>query len=311
MIGAPSYPALTSSVVAIGTTIITPYYGYGVTGYYSEDTLKPGLGYWTKVSGAGKLVVTAAPAIPPESSPSIVAAVQEHPAGKHAVSGMKELEGFQSIQVSDGNRQERTVYFSAVKKEIELEQFELPPPPPGDIFDVRFKSQRMVEMPVAGGKSEFPLQISGAVFPLTFSWEAPAGEASSVLEIRMLDNRVQQYPLTGKGSAVISDENLAGARVKVMTDSKVELPKVFALYQNYPNPFNPTTKIRYDLPKTARVSLKVFDLLGQEVITLFNEEKEAGRYTAELNASILPSGVYYFRLEAGSFSSVRKLLLMK
>src|SRR5258708_14306390 len=78
MIGAISYPALTSSVVAIGTTVVTPYYGYNFTGYYSEDTLKPGIGYWTKVSTAGKLVVSAAPAIPPAMSPSGVSPVKEH-----------------------------------------------------------------------------------------------------------------------------------------------------------------------------------------------------------------------------------------
>ena len=158
---------------------------------------------------------------------------------------------------------------------------------------------------------EFALQITGAAYPLTFSWDEPEGAANAVLEIRTLDARVEQHPLVGKGSVVITGENLANARLKLTPETKEELPKVFALYQNYPNPFNPSTRIRYDLPKTARVSIKVFDLLGQEVMTLVDEEKDAGKYSAELNGTNLPSGVYYYRLEAGSFSSVRKVLLMK
>ena len=88
-------------------------------------------------------------------------------------------------------------------------------------------------------------------------------------------------------------------------------PKTFALFQNYPNPFNPTTSIDYQLPTNSHVKLDVFDLLGREVGTLVNREETAGSYTVSFDASNLPSGVYFYRITAGGFRAVRKLVLLK
>jgi len=90
----------------------------------------------------------------------------------------------------------------------------------------------------------------------------------------------------------------------------------FKLYQNYPNPFNPTTKIRYSIPSetTRRVvftTLKVCDILGNEITTLVNEEKPAGSYEVEFNATSLPSGIYFYQLKAGSFINTKKMILLK
>jgi hypothetical protein len=81
--------------------------------------------------------------------------------------------------------------------------------------------------------------------------------------------------------------------------------------QNYPNPFNPATVINYQLASAGKVSLKVYDLLGREVATLVNGMKAAGNYSATLNAGNLPSGVYFYRLQTGSFNSTKKLVLLK
>jgi hypothetical protein len=89
------------------------------------------------------------------------------------------------------------------------------------------------------------------------------------------------------------------------------LPGTFSLSQNYPNPFNPSTTIQFALPKSGRVELKVYNTLGQEVVTLVNEEKVAGIYSALWNAGGVASGVYFFRLQAGEFTQTRKLLLLK
>jgi hypothetical protein len=90
-----------------------------------------------------------------------------------------------------------------------------------------------------------------------------------------------------------------------------EVPKTFALEQNYPNPFNPSTTIRFELPHGSQVSLKVYNTLGQEVATLVNETKPAGVYTVEFDAAGLSTGVYFCRLEAGSFVQTRKLVLLR
>jgi hypothetical protein len=92
-------------------------------------------------------------------------------------------------------------------------------------------------------------------------------------------------------------------------------PQAFALFQNYPNPFNPSTRIQYSLEKSVQVSLKVYNLIGSEVATLVNSRQEAGSYTVPFNTNKvslgLSSGVYFYRLEAGSFVSTKKLILMK
>jgi len=85
----------------------------------------------------------------------------------------------------------------------------------------------------------------------------------------------------------------------------------FDLIQNFPNPFNPTTTIYYRIPEKSTVSLKVFNLLGSEVISLVNEEKSAGSYQVEFSAVNLPSGIYFYRLQAGSSIETKKMILLK
>ncbi|MEJ2103130.1 MAG: T9SS type A sorting domain-containing protein, partial [Ignavibacteriaceae bacterium] len=89
------------------------------------------------------------------------------------------------------------------------------------------------------------------------------------------------------------------------------LPKEYNLYDNYPNPFNPTTIIKYDIPKNGLVTLKVYDILGSEVVTLVNEEKTVGRYEVLFDASSLASGVYIYHLKAEKYISAKKMILLK
>ena len=94
------------------------------------------------------------------------------------------------------------------------------------------------------------------------------------------------------------------------------LPNQFYLYQNYPNPFNPSTKIRYTIPAVGTslmkfVQLKVYDVLGNEVTTLVNEEKPTGYYEVNFNASQLASGIYFYKIQAGSFVSTKKMILLR
>jgi hypothetical protein len=89
------------------------------------------------------------------------------------------------------------------------------------------------------------------------------------------------------------------------------IPDAYVLHQNYPNPFNPSTTIRFALPNAGQTTLKVFNLLGQEMATLVNGVMPSGVHTASFNASSLSSGIYFFRIESGSFRAVKKMMLVK
>jgi len=98
---------------------------------------------------------------------------------------------------------------------------------------------------------------------------------------------------------------------KVLSSLTEEIPTEYSLRQNYPNPFNPSTKIRYQLPKESKVIIKIYDILGSEVITLLNEKKEPGVYEVDFNAQQLSSGTYIYRIIAGSFAETKKMVLKK
>jgi hypothetical protein len=89
------------------------------------------------------------------------------------------------------------------------------------------------------------------------------------------------------------------------------IPLTTKLEQNYPNPFNPVTRIKYQLAAQAHVTLKVFDVLGREVATLVNEVKQPGSYTVQWDGSGVASGVYFYRLVAGEFQSIKKMIVLK
>ncbi len=104
-----------------------------------------------------------------------------------------------------------------------------------------------------------------------------------------------------------------------VTDIKDQItlqPEEFYLYQNYPNPFNPSTVISYQLPVNGKITLKVYDILGNEVAILVNEEKLAGKYEVIFNVEThrnasLASGIYFYRLQAGNYIETKKMILIK
>ena len=123
-------------------------------------------------------------------------------------------------------------------------------------------------------------------------------------------------PTTGWGNSLVSVY-----KYQTATDVNeiTSFPKYHSLSQNYPNPFNPVTNIKYQIPELSFVTIKVYDALGKEVATLVNEEKAAGSYEVEWNAATLPSGIYFYRIQAGDpstgsgqgFVETRKMVLLK
>ncbi len=127
---------------------------------------------------------------------------------------------------------------------------------------------------------------------------------------------VDNDPLNGSSSGQIEYRlkminNDGSFKYSDIVEISFNNPLTYKLFQNYPNPFNPTTTIQYAIPKAEHVTLKVYDELGREVTTLVNENKEAGQYRVNFNGSNFASGIYFYRITAGSFSQAKKLMLLK
>lgn len=104
--------------------------------------------------------------------------------------------------------------------------------------------------------------------------------------------------------------NAGGSATGIMDNRSIS-PSDFKLYQNYPNPFNPGTIINYQLPMNNFVSLKIYNIVGQEIATLVNENQSAGSYKVNFDGKDLPSGIYFCRIQAGNYSAVKKMILLK
>ncbi len=102
-----------------------------------------------------------------------------------------------------------------------------------------------------------------------------------------------------------------GAVFRILNRFQINIPGTYALYQNYPNPFNPTTNIKFDIAKASNVKLVIYDILGREVRTLVNEFKNPGAYEMKFDASNFASGTYFYRIEAGDFVEIKKMVLVK
>ncbi|MBI5472680.1 MAG: T9SS type A sorting domain-containing protein [Ignavibacteriae bacterium] len=124
---------------------------------------------------------------------------------------------------------------------------------------------------------------------------------NSERRIRELDRRRSYFQL--------DDLDFSGSTDVTLLDGVI--PSSFELLQNYPNPFNPTTNIRFTILNSQLTTLKVYDVLGREVATLVNEQKEAGTHQAQFDASGLASGTYMYRFTAGSFVATKMMILAR
>ena len=122
---------------------------------------------------------------------------------------------------------------------------------------------------------------------------------------------IQQYPENSLSKLAENELRIIGQEIDKQTIGKGEITSNEIEIYNYPNPFNPTTTITFSLPKKDNVKLFVYDILGRELKKLADGIYEAGEHKIEFNASNLPSGVYFYRMEAGNFSQTKKLILTK
>jgi hypothetical protein len=300
MIGSISSPVPTSSVSQDPANIVISNYFTYESSYTAKDTIRPGRAYWVKVKQAGSLTLSNG-----LSAAKLV--TQRVPVGLNL------------LEFTDAAGHSQSLYFGANHDEgIEADQFALPPIPPDDAFDARFGSGTNVELyanPLSK-TTQYPISIQSNQFPIKVDWKVDSHDAMCYTLTAGGERANSAIRLTGNGHAAINDP---GARFVLTISPAKLLPSEFTLYPNYPNPFNPTTRIPFALPHAARISLNVFNALGEIVWTGFQDaEFESGYYEAPFDASSLASGVYYYQMrgtETGGsqvrFQSVGKLLLMK
>ncbi|HEX9656561.1 MAG TPA: T9SS type A sorting domain-containing protein, partial [Bacteroidota bacterium] len=140
---------------------------------------------------------------------------------------------------------------------------------------------------------------------------AEYGGKELYVEVEMLGRALRVAPLIDDDYLILPGQMHVTAGNSFAKAADKTLPTAYALYQNYPNPFNPTTTIRFDLPEAQIVSLKVFNVLGQLVTELANAEFDAGEHSVVADFTNLPSGMYFYSITAGSFTDVKKLLLIR
>lgn len=311
MIGSISYPVDTSTIVSVPSGIRSSlWFGYDGS-YTASRQILPGRAYWVKTNAAGKFVLVGQGAVLAGSA--------------------GEEEAFESrlnrLVISDAAGYSQTLFFgsrSAIGLPIGF--FEMPPIPPDGGFDARFETEQGGALVQAfdeqmNGVQQFPIKLQSASRPLTFEWKLIDQEKATFALTYLVDGNATTSVLRGEGRMTIRGESTR--RLILSVSAAPSLPTEYALAQNYPNPFNPIATIKYALPVPSIVTLKVYDLLGQEVKLLVDEVQEAGYKELLWNATDnagnqIASGVYFYRLTATSITdhnhrlvSVKKALLMK
>ncbi|MFB3056836.1 MAG: T9SS type A sorting domain-containing protein, partial [Ignavibacteriaceae bacterium] len=127
----------------------------------------------------------------------------------------------------------------------------------------------------------------------------------------LLDNNEYRMWFQGWQGGTASIGYATSSVTNVNEESYGYMIKDFILYQNYPNPFNPQTVISYKIRARSNVVIKINDVLGKEISTLVNEEKDAGTYEVTFNGGALPSGIYYYKITIGNYSDTKKMILLK
>ena len=169
------------------------------------------------------------------------------------------------------------------------------------VFSFQVYTQTYLNIKKTDGSKEF--SPVSAIRKLTFSANG------DVLQIALTSGGIANDSL--KSIRKVTFDNTGDGNVLAIPQSLRQTPAKYELSQNYPNPFNPSTIIRFSVPEKQHVSLKVYDVLGNVVTTLVNEEKPSGQYSAMFDARNIASGVYFYKLTVGSVSLSKKMLVIK
>ncbi|MDI6804523.1 MAG: M28 family peptidase [Bacteroidota bacterium] len=267
-----------SAITTIPAGLLSSQF-FAYNGGYSESSiLEKGKGYWIKLSANGSIKL-------------------ESPLATGSNYTNRKSNNRNAIKIIDSKGNSTKLYLT---NSFEVDQFiEFPPQAPPGVFDVRFVNDKYVGLL----SNVNIININYVDYPLQLIFE---GDENINLHLTSDDSKAKLDQYLSVHSPVYINQPLA--QVKVRNSG---LPAEFVLHQNYPNPFNPKTIIRYQIPEAGKVTLRVYDLLGREVVQLIDEFQVAGYKSVEFDASNFPSGVYFYKLSAGSFTSVKKAILVR
>jgi hypothetical protein len=153
--------------------------------------------------------------------------------------------------------------------------------------------------------------ISGRGDSLFYMHSFPGDWMYSVNKIPSIDGNFSYEMLAGTRDGKVVCFSGGALPTNLEPETTEEIPNEFALQQNYPNPFNPSTRIEFSIPNAEFVNLKIYDILGREILNLVDEEMQPGLHFVELDASSLASGIYFYTLKAGEFLATKKMILLK
>jgi Secretion system C-terminal sorting domain len=165
---------------------------------------------------------------------------------------------------------------------------------------------------LTSGTNSSPIMTTvGGPFSGAFTPTLASQWATKVFTMPVGTNKVRFVAKSGYGNNLYIDNIIATNAVGIGGTEITLAPDTYSLEQNYPNPFNPTTNINFSIPKSGLVTLKIYNVLGKEIATLVNEVKAAGIYKVNFNASNFSSGVYFYKIESGNFSDIKRMVLVK
>ena len=261
-------------------------------GYQSAAELRPGRAYWVNVAEAGTLEVSGGSA--PLAS------------GTETPSKAGDLAEANRLVFVDAQGRQSTLWLKEGLSEEQRSDFELPPVPPGDVFDVRFASGHgaasfSTEGTSGGAAEKHRLQVQGVAFPV---------------EVRLdTDHEGRRFALSAGEKEVTLSDDQSSVQIQQSTGrfavAAAPNPREFEFGKVYPNPIRTQAELEYALPEEADVSIVVYDLLGRQVARLVDEERETGRYQTQVDAGGLASGKYFVRMQAGSFQKTRQLTVVR
>jgi photosystem II stability/assembly factor-like uncharacterized protein len=304
IIGCTSDSVQVSAIVTEPANIISsPLFGYN-NGYQVVSKLGAGAGYWVKCTEPGQIVLNSSTA-------------QNKKVASQAWSGLENLPGMNTLTFRDASGYSHVLYFGMKTEEnLLVDRLALPPIPPAGCPDVRFgnDSEAALFDTAKSITQAYRISLAGLHYPVRMVWNMQRKIMGHVyLTNPSTSGRIASLD-SDFGEIILSDPSTRTLEMEMIPRSRTSsLPKEFALLQNVPNPFNPSTRIEYTLPVSAHVQLKIYNILGQEIVTLVDEAQDAGFKSVEWNVdrSRIATGVYMYKLTAANFVDVKKLVVEK